>query len=330
LPGVEVGSIIEYSYTTHQGYYVYAPIWDIQSDLYIKLAHFEWRPSSGMRNTSGAAVNAISWYPILPPGVQVEHTKAGYQGIFVSAGDVSYDTYAVTIKDIPPFPKESFMPPLSSVRYGVRFSYVSGGDKFWTLEGAKWSKEIDKFINPNGDVKKATEEIVAGAATQEDKVRKIYTAVMDMENTAYTRRREASEDTAEGYKDLKTAADILARKRGTAGGLTSLFISMARAAGLQAYAMVVPNRAEQIFTPEWLSFAQLSDEIAIVTIDGKDWFFDPGSRFCSFGHLAWQHTLVRGLRQGTNGAVIDHTPGERPQTNSIGRAADLNLNAQGE
>jgi len=151
-----------------------------------------------------------------------------------------------------------------------------------------------------------------------------------MENTSYTRSHEASEDTAEGLKDIKTAADLLARKRGGANGLTSLFIGMARAAGLQAYAMMVPDRDEQLFTPQFLSFTQLGDEIAIVTIDGKDQFFDPGSRYCSFGHLAWQHTLVQGMRQGPNGAVIDHTPSENPLTNSTGRVANLTLDAQGE
>ena len=330
LPDVEVGSIIEYSYTTHQRIYIEPPTWEIQGSLFIKLAHFEWRPAGRVEDSRRDAMTAVSWDPVLPQGVQVVHAKAGYTGVFVSAKDVSYDTYAVTVKDVPPLPDEEFGPPLSSIRYGVRFSYASTiGDKFWSSEGAKWSKEIDHFINPNGDVKKATEGVIAGASTQEDKVRKIYAGVMEMENTAYTRTRDLSEDTAEGHKDLKTVADILARKRGTASGLTSLFIGMARAAGLPAYAMIVPNRAEEIFTPTWLSFAQLSDEIAIVTIDGHERFFDPGSRYCSFGHLAWQHTLVQGMRQNANGAVIDRTPGEIPQTNSLGRVANISLDAEG-
>ena len=52
---------------------------------------------------------------------------------------------------------------------------------------------------------------------------------------------------------MKNAADVLNHKRGTQTQLTELFVGMARAAGLKAYFMYVPDRSVEFFTPAWLS-----------------------------------------------------------------------------
>ena len=43
---------------------------------------------------------------------------------------------------------------------------------------------------------------------------------------------------------------------------------------------------------------QLDDIIVVVNVDGKDQFFDPGSRYCPYGHLEWKHTFVGGYQAG--------------------------------
>jgi hypothetical protein len=46
LPDVEVGSIIEYRYSTRTNLNIYeAPRWYIQGNLYVKAAHYEWSPT---------------------------------------------------------------------------------------------------------------------------------------------------------------------------------------------------------------------------------------------------------------------------------------------
>ena len=56
---------------------------------------------------------------------------------------------------------------------------------------------------------------------------------------------------------------------------------MARAAGLEGYVMLVPDRNEHFFLEGWLSLQQFDDTIASVNVDGKDAYFDPGSRYCA-------------------------------------------------
>ena len=75
---------------------------------------------------------------------------------------------------------------------------------------------------------------------------------------------------------------------------------MARAAGIQAYA-ARPRPLAELFIPH-LTLSQLDDAIAIVNVDGKDQFFDPGARYCPYGHLAWKHSSLTGIRQKDSGS----------------------------
>ncbi len=72
---------------------------------------------------------------------------------------------------------------------------------------------------------------------------------MGLENTRYTRAHDQREEKAEGGHQVKNAADVLSQKRGSATQLTELFVGMARAAGMKAYFMLVPDRSEEFFVP---------------------------------------------------------------------------------
>ena len=152
---------------------------------------------------------------------------------------------------------------------------------------------------------------------------------MTIENTDYTRQRSNSEDRAEGLKEVKTAFDVLARKRGSGDQIAQVFVAMARAAGMKAYVMGVANRGERLFLPGYLNLGQLDDLIAIVNVDGKDLYFDPGSRYCGYGHLAWRHALTGGMRQTENGIEIGGTPGSTYKDARVTRVADLKLDDEG-
>jgi hypothetical protein len=67
---------------------------------------------------------------------------------------------------------------------------------------------------------------------------------------------------------------------------------MARAAGLKAYVGIVTNRDRNLFLKNYLTLPQLDDVTAVVNVNGKDQFFDPGTRFCPYGHLPWEHTFA--------------------------------------
>ncbi|HTV07424.1 MAG TPA: DUF3857 domain-containing protein [Candidatus Aquilonibacter sp.] len=329
LPDVTVGSIIEYRYASRINDYVYEPpTWIIQGDLYVKSAHYVWYPTSHPLQNAHGVINSISWFPILPQGAEIKHTETPGIG---ALGNSQY-IYELNIKDVPPFPEEEFMPPITNYGYRVYWNFIAehNGDDFWKTEGKDWSHKVNSFANPNGDLKSAAQQITAGTTTQDQKLRAIYAAVMTLENTDFTRSHEQREDKANGLGKVSNAADVFKHERGDSFQLTALFIGLARAAGMQADAMLVPDRSRELFLPQWLSFSQFDDTIAIVNVDGKDMFFDPGERYCPYGHLAWQHTFVKGLRQKGNETEFADTPGDGFRANEIDRVANLNMDASGQ
>jgi len=330
LPDVEIGSIIEYRYSTRYNDNSFeAPDWFIQDELYVKAAHFAWYPTTKelVDGNTGDAINAISWFPILPAGATIQqHDIPG-----TSVSGVPAHVYELNVKDVPPEQKEEYMPPIASFSYRVLFNftaYHSAAD-YWKGEGKRWTKSVDKFAGPNSDLKTATQTIIAGAGTPDEKLHKIYSAVMALENTDYTRAHGREEDKAAGLGKVDNAADVLAHKRGSSDEITMLFVGMARAAGMKAYLMRVPDRSERLFTPSWLNTSQFDNLVAIVNVNGKEQFFDPGARYCQYGHLAWESTYVQGLRQTDGGTDFGQTPGEAYTFNNTQRTANLTMAEDG-
>jgi Domain of Unknown Function with PDB structure (DUF3857)/Transglutaminase-like superfamily len=330
LPDVEVGSIIEYRYKFRldDGHFS-SPDWYIQSDLYTRKAHYEWKPTNEQLISSddrGQLTNGIAWTPILPPGTELKRTELPGNGL--REGRRIFD---LDVHDIPPAPSEEFMPPTSSFTYRVLFYYTPyrSGEDYWKNEGKHWAKLRDKFIGPDSGVKAAVKDLTAPSDSQDQKLRKLYAAVMQLENSDYTREHSSAEEKSEGFKEAHSTDDILQRKRGSSEQLSELFVAMARAAGMKAYVMTVASRDHRIFYKNYPSFNQLDDYVAIVNVDGKEQFFDPGTRYCRYQHLAWKHTGSGGVRQIDGGSEISGTPPE-PYTNSrTQRIADLAIDEHG-
>jgi len=331
LPNVQVGSILEYRWNYSYGQYqISPPDWAIQQPYFVHKAHYHFIPTGTALNyytgidASGhetGTVYRMLYHHWLPKNAKVALLRDGN-------GDLS--SYDLTVENVPAIPDEDFSPPLQSFSYRVTFYLASAGNEadFWREEGGYWSKNVDKFADPSEQIKAAVAQIVAPGDSEAQKLQKIYAAVMTLENTDFTRAHSEAENKAEGQK-TKTAADIWTDKRGTGRQITGLFIAMARAAGLKAYAMATTDRSDALFDSSILSWSQLTDEIAIVNVDGKDEYFDPGARYCEFGELAWIHTQMLGIRQTDNGTEPATAPPGSYTDNETFRRANLTVSADG-
>jgi hypothetical protein len=327
LPAVEVGSIIEYRYQIrYDDNRFIAPEWIIQSDLYTRKAHYKWRPTDEQLVSKGEhgeqTTSGISWAPVLPKGFEVKQSRMPGGG---------QATLELNIHDIAPAPDEEYMPPIQSLSYRVLFYYSAyrSTEEYWKNEGKGWSKTNDKFIGPGPKVKDAVKTLAAASDTSDQKLRKFYAAVMKLDNTAYTREHSATEEKAQGLGEAKSTDDIWERKRGTDDQMAALFVAMARAAGMKAYVMTVTNRDRSLFVPSYMSFSQLNDTIAIVNVDGKEQFFDPGQRYCPYGHLAWKHSIAQGIRQTDSGTAIVAAADEPFTASRTQRVAVLTMDEHG-
>jgi len=317
MPDVEVGSIIEYRYRMHSvGSLLLLPQWYLQSDLWTRSIHFFWN--------SIQTSEKILWNSILPDGVELrkssQNSPTGERTIF-----------ELTAHDISPLPKENYLPPVYSFSPQVLFfySHYTSEDEFWKGEGAIWAKSHDKFIGPGSNVIAAAKGLISASDTEEQKLRKIYAAVMQLENVSFTRVTPTAEEKAQEARDVHTTDDVWTRKRGSNVQLTELFVAMARAAGMKAYFASVTDRNRKTFKKAFLNVSQLDGPLAIVNVDGKEQFFDPGALYCPYGHLVWQQTQASGFRQTEHGTDLFRTPPESYTYSHTQRVANLVIDQQG-
>jgi hypothetical protein len=324
MPDVQVGSIIEYRWELrYDDNYFTPPEWYVQQSVFVHKAHYHFNPTKS------------SNYLISKDAYGHEQTAAGLlytyslpHGNTVRSG---LDGYDLEVEDIPALPDEDYMPPFRSFSYRVIFYYSPwrSSEEFWKNEGKYWSKDVDRFANPSAKMHEAVQQIVAPGDSDEQKLEKIYAAVMKLENTSFTREHTTAENKAEGLK-VKNADDIWDQKRGTDDEITRLFIALCRAAGFKAYAMIVVDRDQNVLQQSYFDWSQLNDELAIVSVGGKDLFFDPGQRYCEFGKLHWKHTWAGGLRQTDKGPEMATAPSESYKESRTDRFAQLSLDATGK
>jgi hypothetical protein len=323
LPSVTVGSILEYGYhfkglnSIHieEGATIYehlsrgfAPRWVVQQPYFLCAAHFRL-------DAPDIDLNTVHWVAKLPPGAEIKQIKNHVE---------------LNVTDIDAMPDEEFMPPASSVRYGASFFYWDGTpDAYWlqtgNIIGNKW-KDFYKTTKPISD---AITQIISVSDTDEQKLHKLYDAVMALENTDFTRKRSRQEDKSEKLKETHKSEDIWQRRRGSSRELALLYIALANAAGYEAYPMWITSRTSGVFNKSVLTTAQLDDLIAVVMVKGHEVFLDPGTRACAFLHLAWWHASVGGVTLNGKQPKFQFTPAEPTVGSQTQRTADIKLNETG-
>ena len=321
LPNVEVGSILEYRLQLrYDDSTVSSPTWNVQQSFFVHKAHYSFVPSTNggyISNSRGQVLTKLMY------GQRANGTAK----VLVDAvGHYTFD-----ISDVPPIPTDDWMPPLNSLKWRVEFYYTqySTGAEFWQSEGKRWVKETDHFASPSKALQQAAAQIVAPTDSEDQKARKLYEAVMKLDNASFTREKSDAERKKEKLKEIKDAEDVWKQQSGSSNELALLYVALARAAGLKAYPMEVVNRNRATFDATYLTTYQLDDYIAIVNVGGKDLFLDPGQKMCPYGLLHWKHTMAGGIRLIPSGPAYGETPANTYQQALTARVADLNIAEDG-
>ncbi len=328
LPDVQVGSIIEYRYSfRYPDNEFIQPYWVMQRDLFQKKTFFKNTPYDFKRTSmslilgNGQIATGSNWTSYMPKDhqPQLRTTPAAFWI------DLQMD-------NIPAFVEEPFQQPATSLKWRVNFYYNSTSKvaEYWKDAGKSWSKRVESFMGHKNGVAEAVSQTVAATDTPEQKVRKIYAYVAKLENQSYIPYRAEQEEHTLGLKSNSGAEDVLRQRTGDHDDLSRLFVAMIRAAGIPAWLMWVPDRNENFFDDQYMNTEQLEAEIAIVQLDGKDVFLDPGTKFCPYGVVNWRYTGLRGLRQSAEkGAEFGVSPGSDYKQAITVRMARVVLNDRG-
>jgi hypothetical protein len=311
LPDVQVGSIIEYHYSDQlKEHYAFDSHWIVSEELFTKYAKFSLKPSQYFPVR-------FSWQG-LPPGVVPKNERG---------------VIHLEVNNIGAFQTEDYMPPQNELKARVDFMYSEDtepqADKFWKNEAKRANGQVESFIGKRKAMEQAVAQIVSPTDTPEAKLQKIYARVQQLRNTGYEVETTEQERKREKEKAIKNVEDVWKSGSGSGREITWLYLALVRAAGLEAYPVLVSRRNEYFFTPQVMDPHRLDDNVVLVKLNGKDTFYDPGTVFTPFGILPWPETAVKGLRLDKDGGAWVTTTVPDSTVSNITRKADLRMTDQG-
>lgn len=316
MPEVQAGSIIEYRYWHIEQFgFVFNSHWILSQDLFTRHAKFSLAPYPYF-------ALQWSWPRGLPDGTARPEKKHG--------------RIRLEAHDVPAFVTEEFMPPENELKYRVDFMYIADQSRvtpdpvaFWKRYGKEVFSDTRKFVNEPKAMERALAQIVQASDAPEAKLRKIYARVQQIRNVSFERSKSEQEQKRDSERQAHTVEDVWNHGWGDADQVNYLFLALAHAAGLQADLALVSTRDQYFFDQRLMNPAQLNSNLVIVTLDGKDYYLDPGVPFTPFGLLPWSETGVQGLRLDEQGGSWVNTPLPAPSASRVERKAQLNLERDG-
>jgi hypothetical protein len=319
LPDVQVGSIIEYSYTIDLAeHWIFDSHWILSDELFTKTANFSLRPY-----TNSYVPYSVRWsWQGLPPGA--EPPTEGPDHII-----------RLQAHNIPAFHSEDYMPPEDELKSRVDFTYSDelpekDANQFWKKRGKKLNGSVESFVGKRKAMEEAVAQIVAPNDPPEVKLPKIYARVQQLRNTSYEVRKTEQEQKRDKQKDPTNVEDVWKRGYGDGAQLTWLFLALTRAAGFESYGVMASERRNFFFNPATMDAYKLDANVVLVKVNGKDMYFDPGAAFTPFGMLTWYETGVPGLRLDKDGGTWVRTTLPASSESCTERKAVLNLSDTGE
>jgi len=311
LPNVQVGSIIEVRYTySWEGYYFPYSEWILSEEIFTKRAKFSLKPLQQF------AMRTV-WPGGLPPGVSPP--KQDHGAIRLEA------------ENIPAYRIEDFMPPENEVRFPINFIYLTDGNeekeqnKFWKREGQARFDRVSDFVNKRKAMEGAVAQTVSPGDSPEVKLQKIYARVQQLRNLSAETAKSEEEMKRQKLKKAANVEEVWKSGHADGASITWLFLAMVRAAGFEAYPLLVSDRNSYFFKPAAMNPHQLNDNVVLVKLNGRDLYLDPGTPFAPYGLLPWPETAVTGLRVDKDGGSWIQTPTPESSEARILRKAVLKV-----
>jgi hypothetical protein len=299
LPDVQPGSILEYRYVRRWSDSVLINTsWLVQRSIPVVHSKFTLKPYPR------GDFQKFFTYRGLPEGKKPVKTN---------------DHYDIEFENTPAFQQEAFAPPEEMLKPSVNFYYTSSvirPENFWAGQSADWNKEVERFIGRAGTAKDLVAELKA--PTPQETLRKIYARVQGLTNYSFTPTKDA--------KGVHSVEEVLTNKGGYRDEIGRTFVALARAAGFDADVYRAAPRDESFFSDQLPDAEQMSDEIAVVTLDGKPIYLDPGTPGAPFGTVSWEKTDVPAIHFSRKSpAQFAKTGPTEPRGAVMQRRADLRL-----
>lgn len=323
VPGINAGQIIEYEYKIVPakdvpvleiragGIVLRAPVifidqdlsdpysspgvsWDLQEPVYVRRARYRFVPSDFFIGERKDKHN-LAWITSRLEGAQPKIDENGIE---------------LELTDIPPFEREEFMPPESSVRMNFKVYFLAPSihdiQTYWEKAARNWKWSYEQFMSEDKTLKKYIKSLVEGETEPEVKLRKIYESVQSIKNLDFAAGMSEKE-----WKKIVPpvkVSEVLKRKYGYKNQIARTFAALARTAGFETYLVRVVSRDDKLFNARVpLFYQQFDSEIVMVRVGNRFRSFDPGQPDCPYGAVYWSKT-------GTAAIVFENDQMKRFET----------------
>ena len=234
--------------------------------------------------------------------------------------------WLATRTNVPSFRDEPRMPPEDMVRpwmllTGARIGSVSetsfgftftikdpsSPGRYWGAVSTDYTPLLKFMTKSSGDIKDKAAEVTAGAATPDEKLRKIYEFCQtQIHNTSFD--TTLTDEDRKKLPATKSVGDALKRKSGSSQYVDLLFGALANAAGFEARIAFAGNRSEMFFNPN-MTNENLIHPAAIAVKVGEDWkYFNPGMSFLPYGMLTWYEEDTWAMLVAEKNYIWQQTP----------------------
>ncbi len=312
IPGIEPGVIFEYQYKeTYRGRWANGVRLIFQRDLPLQRITYHVRPQSGVKMN-------YSYYNMPETRFVEDPIDKGF--------------YVASMVNVPAYKVEPSMPPEDEVRRWCYMSYSSRYDSSspWDTLHRGFLPLMSEYVKPSGLVKERSAEITAGAASDEEKVRKIYDYVqknirnITFDNTLTEEQRDKLD------KDYRKVEGVLKSGMGNSIYIHLLFASLSRAAGYDVGLVFSGDRSDTFFDPQKYPHASFLHLSCISVKIGNDWkFFDASVPYVPYGYLAWNEEGVNSMMVTDKGYGWEMTPLSDQNRSPAKRIAKLTLMEDG-
>ena len=312
FPSVEPGSIVECRWveTLHSDYLIGDAL-DFQWKYPLEKMLVRIKPF----HQDGLHVNQLTFHSATRPNE-------------VPSDDGYFETVAVNQRALA---EERDMPPerqvIGFMLYFYTYVRVATPERFWRDVGRRRADQFDVESRPDESMRTAVRSLVADAATDSEKVKRIAGWV----RTQFRLSRSDSDDSlkALGLRRVNDAHGAWKQKGGGYKDALVAFAALARAAGLEVRWVLVPRRTEIFFDRNMLHESFLDSYQVAVRLRGVWRTFDPVARYLPWDMQGWGE-------EGNTGLLCDHdetafieTSYSQPSQSMRVRRAELELSPDG-
>ncbi|MFC1543093.1 DUF3857 domain-containing transglutaminase family protein [Candidatus Neomarinimicrobiota bacterium] len=304
VPAVDIGSVVEYRYRLTIENPTFWHSWVFQYDAPVLLSRF-------------TLTVPIDWeldYRVYRSEVEAEE-------ISVMGGTET--TYRWEARDLPALKPEYGMPPRGETI--ARLAIAPVGIESWE-DVSEWYRQLaEPQIEGGAGVQALADALTDGLTSDVAKLRAIYEWVRD-------RIRYVAVDIGIGGYQPHPAEEVLLNRYGDCKDMTTLLCSLARAAGLEAYEVIVStwqNGRPDTTLPSPFQFNHMIAYSPVAAGPEGTWM-DATEKGCPFGQLPWfDQGLPVLVTAGEDEAGIRVTPRAGPESNRVAMDWRVDLRPDG-